>query len=130
MNSRAANIDDVYRLAGEELAHRRTAEWIPLLEKLEIPSGPVKSLDEVMDDPHLAAIGFFRRLKHPTEGELVMPDVPLQFSDSPAGIERLPPRTGEHGREVLREIGLRDAEIDALATSGGVVMPADAVAAK
>jgi crotonobetainyl-CoA:carnitine CoA-transferase CaiB-like acyl-CoA transferase len=130
MTARARSIDEVYRLAGEELAHRSSAEWIALLEKLEIPSGPVRSLDEVMDDPHLEAIGFFRRMSHPTEGEIVMPDVPLQFSDSPAGIDRLPPRTGEHGREVLREIGLRDAEIDALAKSGGVVMPADAVAAK
>ncbi len=130
MTARARSIDEVYRLAGEELACRGTAEWIALLEKLEIPSGPVRSLDEVMDDPHLAATGFFRHMAHPTEGEIVMPDVALRFSDSPAGIDRLPPRTGEHGREVLRELGLRDAEIDALAKSGGVVLPADAVPAK
>jgi crotonobetainyl-CoA:carnitine CoA-transferase CaiB-like acyl-CoA transferase len=124
MTSRAANIDEVYRLAGEELASRTTAEWVALLDSLEIPSGPVRSLDEVMDDPHLAAIGFFRRMAHPSEGEIVMPDVPLRFGDSPAGIGRLPPRTGEHSREILREIGMRDDEIDALLRSGGLVAPA------
>ena len=82
-----------------------------------------------MDDPHLAATGFFRHMTHPTEGEIVMPDVPLRFSDSPAGIDRLPPRTGEHGREVLREIGLRGDEIEALIKSGSLIMPADAVPA-
>ena len=130
MTSRARNIDEVYRLAGEELAHRGTADWLALLDQLEIPSGPVKSLDDVMDDPHLAAIGFFRQMLHPTEGEIVMTDVPLHFADSPAGIHRLPPRTGEHGREVLQEIGLRGDEIDALIKAGGLVMPVDAVPAR
>ena len=130
MTSRATNIDDVYRLAGEQLTSRTTAEWVALLDKLEIPSGPVKSLDEVMDDPHLAAIGFFRRMTHPTEGELVFPDVALRFADSPAGIERLPPRTGEHGREILHEAGLHNDEIDALIRSGSLVAPAVATAAE
>jgi crotonobetainyl-CoA:carnitine CoA-transferase CaiB-like acyl-CoA transferase len=77
----------------------------------------------VIDDEHLKAIGFFKHFRHPTEGEVVMPDVSFRFSDSPAGITHLPPRLGEHGREVLREYGVADAEIDALAASGGLVVP-------
>jgi formyl-CoA transferase len=52
-----------------------------------------------------------------------MPDAPLRFSDSPAAITRLPPRFGEHGREILGEIGLSGEEIDVLAAAGGVVLP-------
>ena len=80
----------------------------------------------MLDDPHLDAIGFFRRMSHPTEGQVVMPDVPVQFAASPAGIDRLPPRLGEHGRDILYEAGLRADEIDALVASGGMVLPADA----
>ena len=87
------------------------------------PPGPVNSLDEVLDDPHLDAIGFFRRMQHPTEGEVVMPDVPVRFAETPAAIDRLPPRLGEHGREILQEIGMRPDEIETLAASGGLVMP-------
>jgi crotonobetainyl-CoA:carnitine CoA-transferase CaiB-like acyl-CoA transferase len=123
MPSRTRNIEEVYRIAGEQLASRTTGEWIALLDELEIPSGPVKSLDEVLDDPHLAAVGFFKRLNHPATGEIVMPDTPLQFSDSPAAINRLPPGFGEHSREVLREFGLEAAEIDALAAAGGTTIP-------
>src|SRR5207249_3229326 len=86
MAARSRHIDELYRLAGEELVSRNTAEWIATLDALEIPVGPVNSLDDVLDDPHLDAIGFFRRMPHPTEGEVVMPDVPMQFSASPAGI--------------------------------------------
>jgi crotonobetainyl-CoA:carnitine CoA-transferase CaiB-like acyl-CoA transferase len=117
MAARTRNIAEVYRIAGEQLASRTTAEWIALLDKLEIPSGPVKSLDQVLEDPHLAAVDFFKRADHPTEGKIVMPDVPLQLSDSPAAITRLPPGFGEHTREVLREFGLNATDIDALAAA-------------
>jgi crotonobetainyl-CoA:carnitine CoA-transferase CaiB-like acyl-CoA transferase len=130
MASRSRNIDEVYRIAGEQLATRATAEWLALFDKLEIPAGPVNSLEQVMDDPHLNAIGFFRKMPHPTEGEVVMTDVPLRFSETPASIDRLPPRLGEHGREILHEIGMRSDEIDGLAAGGGVVLPDAAEPAK
>jgi crotonobetainyl-CoA:carnitine CoA-transferase CaiB-like acyl-CoA transferase len=123
MAARSRHIDEVYRLAGEQLGSRTTAEWIALFDQLEIPAGPVNSLEQVMDDPHLDAIGFFRRMQHPTEGEVVIPDVPVRFAETPAAIGRLPPRLGEHGREILQEIGMRPDEIEKLAASGGLVMP-------
>ena len=85
--------------------------------------GPVNALADLVNDPHLASIGFFRHVKHPTEGALVMPDIPLRFSDSPAEISRLPPRLGEHGREILCELGLSCEDIDALAATGALILP-------
>jgi crotonobetainyl-CoA:carnitine CoA-transferase CaiB-like acyl-CoA transferase len=124
MAARSRNIDEVYRLAGEQLTSRSTAAWIATFDALEIPAGPVQSLEQVLADPHLDAIGFFRRMRHPTEGEVVVPDVPVHFSDSPAAIGRLPPRLGEHGCEILQEIGMKPKEIEALAASGGMILPA------
>ncbi len=106
MAARSRNIDEVYRLAGEQLTSRPTAAWIKTFDALEIPAGPVKTLNEVIDDPHLREIGFFKRMNHPTEGELVVPDVPVRFAETPAAIDRLPPHLGEHGREILQEIGM------------------------
>jgi crotonobetainyl-CoA:carnitine CoA-transferase CaiB-like acyl-CoA transferase len=123
MAARSRNIDEVYRLAGEQLISRKTADWIKTFDALEIPAGPVKTLEEVIDDPHLDAIGFFKHIKHPTEGDLVMPEPPVRFTETPMAINRLPPRLGEHGREILQEIGMGSDEIDALAAGGGVVLP-------
>jgi crotonobetainyl-CoA:carnitine CoA-transferase CaiB-like acyl-CoA transferase len=123
MAARSRNIDEVYRLAGEQLTSRKTADWIKTFDTLEIPAGPVKTLEEVVGDPHLDAIGFFKHMKHPTEGDLIMPEPPVRFADTPTAIDRLPPRLGEHGREILQEIGMRPEEIDALAAGGGVVLP-------
>ncbi len=91
----------------------------------QAPCPPVCAapLADLPNDPHLAAIGFFRHVSHPTEGAIVMPDIPLRFSDSPAKISRLPPRLGEHGREILGELGLSREDIDALAATGALVLP-------
>jgi crotonobetainyl-CoA:carnitine CoA-transferase CaiB-like acyl-CoA transferase len=121
--ARTAHVDDVYRLAAEVLTTKTTGEWLALFDELEIPAGPVNALADLPADPHLKAIGFFRHVTHPSEGDIVMPDVPLRFSDSPAAISRLPPRFGEHGREILGELGLAGEEIDALVTAGSVVLP-------
>ena len=124
MAARSRNIADVYRIAEAQFAGKTTQEWLTLLDELEIPAGPLNSLDDVLDDPHLKAVGFFKRFTHPTEGEIVMPDVPFRFAASPTAIGRLPPRLGEHSREVLREIGMKADEIEALAATGGAVIPA------
>jgi crotonobetainyl-CoA:carnitine CoA-transferase CaiB-like acyl-CoA transferase len=41
-----------------------------------------------------------------------------EWSETPLSIRRLAPRLGEHSREVLREAGLNDADIDAMIASG------------
>jgi crotonobetainyl-CoA:carnitine CoA-transferase CaiB-like acyl-CoA transferase len=120
---RTRHIDEVYHVAGEALATRTTREWLALFDEIEIPAGPVNTLADLPNDPHLAAIGFFRRVNHPTEGPIMVPDVPLRFSDSPAEISRLPPRLGEHGREILGELGLSCQDINALAATGALVLP-------
>jgi crotonobetainyl-CoA:carnitine CoA-transferase CaiB-like acyl-CoA transferase len=121
--ARSRNISDVYRIAESQFAGKTTQQWLTLFEELEIPAGPLNSLDDVLDDEHLKAVGFFKHFKHPTEGEIVMPDVPFRFTDSPAGIGRLPPRLGEHGRDVLAEFGVKADEIDTLLAAGGLVIP-------
>jgi crotonobetainyl-CoA:carnitine CoA-transferase CaiB-like acyl-CoA transferase len=119
--SRANNIVALYELAGACIAGRTTGEWLTLLRELEIPSAQMSSLDDVMSDPQLAASGFFKRATHPTEGEIAFTDLPVRFSDTTAGSDRLQPRLGEHSTEVLREAGLSDSEIESLAASGAIV---------
>jgi crotonobetainyl-CoA:carnitine CoA-transferase CaiB-like acyl-CoA transferase len=78
----------------------------------------VNSLESLLTDPHLEATGFWQVMEHPTEGTLRMPGIPAAYSKTPASIRRLPPRLGEHSREILREAGLGEPEIEALLASG------------
>jgi crotonobetainyl-CoA:carnitine CoA-transferase CaiB-like acyl-CoA transferase len=78
----------------------------------------VNSLESLLTDPHLEATGFWQVMEHPTEGTLRLPGIPAAYSKTPASIRRLPPRLGEHSREILGEAGLAGPEIDALFASG------------
>ena len=119
--SRAQNVVAIYELAGTCIAGKTTDEWLALLRELEIPAARMSSLDDVMTDPQLAASGFFKRATHPTEGEILYTDLAVRFGDGRTSSERLQPRLGEHSFEVLREAGLSESEIKALAACGATV---------
>ena len=119
--ARSHNVVALYELAGACLAERTTDEWIALLRGLEIPCAKMASLDDLLTDPQLTATGFFKHAHHPTEGDILYTDLPVRFSGSPSTEQRLQPRLGEHSFEVLREAGLSESEIKALAAAGAAV---------
>ncbi|MFI1235742.1 CaiB/BaiF CoA transferase family protein [Nocardia salmonicida] len=100
---RAARIDTVYGLLSETFAERTTQEWLDLLHALDIPAAPVRTLDELFDDPHLNAAGFFETVQ--TEyGAVRFPGPPTWFSRTPGRIAAGAPGLGAHTTEVLDEI--------------------------
>ncbi|MDA0703037.1 MAG: CoA transferase [Proteobacteria bacterium] len=119
MPDRSRNIDELYPLAGEALVQRSTAEWLDVLREAEIPSGPVNRLEDLRGDEHLIATGFFQPFDHPSEGKLEMPGTPYRFDRETLPVRRHQPLLGEHGREVLAEAGLSEAEIDTVLNAGG-----------
>jgi len=113
--ARSRNYDRAYAMVADELKKRTTAEWVEAFERADIPVQRMNSLDDIVADPHLAAIGYLKSVEHPSEGKIKVLAVPSEWSESAPEYRRHTPRLGEHTREVLREAGLSEAEIDRLA---------------
>ncbi|MDP5183557.1 CoA transferase [Blastococcus sp. BMG 814] len=113
IRGRTKRIDELYAVVEEALAQRTTGEWIELLRAHAVPAMPVHSIEDLFADEHLAAVGLFEDVEHPTEGPLVHARLPWTFSRSGAPHLSGAPALGEHSGPVLRAVGLDDDAIRA-----------------
>ena len=116
--ARSRNIAEVYAFAAEQLKQRTTAEWEKLLREADIPAAPMKTVADLLNDPHLAQTGFFMETEHPSEGRLREMTLASHWSGADPMPHRPAPRLGEHSAEILREAGYADADIERLAAEG------------
>jgi crotonobetainyl-CoA:carnitine CoA-transferase CaiB-like acyl-CoA transferase len=119
-NERLKHIDEVYGYLAGVLATRTTAEWIAAFTKADIPVAMMHSLDDILSDEHLKAIGYFKTTRHPSEGPIRELAIPTEWSVSQPVSARHAPRLGEHTVEVLREAGIDEEAIGALLEQGVV----------
>ncbi|MBI5277674.1 MAG: CoA transferase [Burkholderiales bacterium] len=116
--ARQKNYDAVFGIVRETLAQRTTAEWVKLFADADIPMSAVNTIDDMLEHPHLKSVDFWQTREHPTEGTLRFASNPIGLKRTPPALRRLPPRLGEHTREVLREFEYHEGEIDTLVNKG------------
>lgn len=101
---RSRHFPALYQYVEASLLARSTKDWVEALAQADIPFSPVNSMDDLLVDPHLEAIGFWRRFEHPTEGKLVQAGIPIFFSETPLEVSRHAPTIGENTQEIIEEI--------------------------
>jgi crotonobetainyl-CoA:carnitine CoA-transferase CaiB-like acyl-CoA transferase len=99
---RVQHTPEMYREVARLTPAFSTAELMARCGAAQIPAQPVRDLEEVLDDPHLAETGFFRTAEHPTEGPIVEPAHPVRFSAWAPRPARPAPNLGEQGAELRR----------------------------
>jgi len=100
---------------------RTVREWMAIMEKADVPCGPINTIDQVVADPQVQARGMVTTIHHPGVGAMRIPSSPLRLSRTPSRVDRPAPRLGEHTAEVLKAwLGLEGEAITAL-TGQGVI---------
>jgi crotonobetainyl-CoA:carnitine CoA-transferase CaiB-like acyl-CoA transferase len=110
--SRTRHAKDYFEIQATCLGHKTTDEWVELFDKLDVPAARYNTIDELMTDPHLKDVGFFKEEQHPSEGKIRRSKLANTFSGGVRENDMHAPLYGEHTREILTELGYSAADID------------------
>ena len=117
--SRVENMDQLDAVLAEQTACLPKAELCQRLVNARVPCAPVRELSEVIDDPHLHAIGMLRWFDHPEHGRILVHGSPLVFKDEAPVRYEASRELGADTHAVLSTLCGLDAErISALARRG------------
>jgi crotonobetainyl-CoA:carnitine CoA-transferase CaiB-like acyl-CoA transferase len=112
---RIANREACTAILAAAFLNKTTCEWIEILEKVNVPCGPINRLNEVYADPQIQHRGLRIEVPHPRAGKVPLTANPIKFSRTPITYDRAPPLVGEHADEVLQGIlGMSAAQVAAL----------------
>ena len=105
----------------DRLRTRTRAAWIAALNAEGVPSGAVRDVAEVLNDPQLAAREMIQAVEHATLGTVRALGIPIKLSNTPGTVRTAPPTLGQHTDQILRtDLSLTDEEIARLRATAAV----------
>jgi crotonobetainyl-CoA:carnitine CoA-transferase CaiB-like acyl-CoA transferase len=107
---------------------RPATEWSAILDDAGVANEVPVDTDDgrtLLRDEGNAALGLVADYEHAVLGRLRQFGQLIQLSETPGRIAGPPPRVGEHTRQILREVGYRDGDVDTLIADGVAYEPDD-----
>ena len=114
-NARLPRLKQVFEAIEDWTKAHTKFEAMDILNKHDIPCGPILSMKELADEPSLRATGTIVEVDHPKRGKYLTVGNPIKLSDSLTEVKRSP-LLGEHTEEVLMELGYGAQDVAALRT--------------
>lgn len=115
---RVAARDRVIPAVATRLARMSQADAAARCEQANLPFAPIKTPEDLFDDPQLTEPGAMATVTLENGRRLPLPTLPLEMSGRRFGARLDLPRTGEHGAEIARSLGYGETEIDRLVETG------------
>ncbi|WP_434111809.1 formyl-CoA transferase [Paraburkholderia caffeinilytica] len=117
--ARLPHLKDIFAEIERWTMTKTKFEAMQILNKYDIPCGPILSMKEIAEEPSLRKTGTIVEVDHPTRGKYLTVGNPIKLSDSPTEVTRSP-LLGEHTDEVMTELGYSPEQISALRTAGAI----------
>jgi len=116
--SRVEHYGELARELSKAFGARNRDEWLPLLERNDVPFAPERTLLDLADDPQVKSLEMFYALQHGRFGPVTALHRPIRYDGDKRSDFLPPPALGEHTDAVLREAGLSDSDIAGLRATG------------
>ena len=117
--ARLLHLKPIFRRIEQWTMTKTKFEAMDILNKYDIPCGPILSMKEIAADRSLYETGTLVEVDHPTRGTYLTVGNPIKMSDSPTEVTRSP-LLGEHTDEVLSQLGFSADDVAALRAEGAV----------
>jgi formyl-CoA transferase len=116
--ARLPRLNEVFSRIEQWTMTKDKFEAMEILNKYDIPCGPILSMKEIAEEPSLRKTGTVVEVDHPTRGKYLSVGNPIKMSDSPTEVVRSP-LLGEHTIEVLTQVlGFDAARVEEIKMSG------------
>jgi CoA:oxalate CoA-transferase len=119
LKTRVAHMDIIDTLVSDFTRQYNKQDLFALLMKHRVPCAPVRTLMEVVNDPHLHQRGMLQWIDHPEHGRIVVQSSPMRYDGAPPLPHQPSERLGANNEAVLTGwLGLSKSQVDQLSRDG------------
>lgn len=112
--SRAQHVKVLEAEIESELTKHKATYWLALLDEHGVPSSPIYSYDQTLNNPHILERGMVVSYEHPTTGPMRTLGFPAKFSLTPGQLTNAAPTLGQHNEEILQSLNISNQEVQQL----------------
>lgn len=109
--AKAGLTPEMYDIIWEAMAQKTVTEWVDIFTKADIPFSVAKTWEEVLEDKQAWAVDTFYRMKYDNGHEVALVRPPIDFRETGLPPYVRGPLLGEHGEQILTELGYTEAQI-------------------
>jgi crotonobetainyl-CoA:carnitine CoA-transferase CaiB-like acyl-CoA transferase len=112
--NRAKYVSEWFEIRGAALENKTTDEWLDVFRAADLPAMPCHTLETLIEDPHLKAVGLLGYENHPTEGKTAVIRSTIQVDGAYPSARSTAAPCGWDTNELLEDLGYSKTEIDNL----------------